>query len=179
MKRTKWWIRSVVAASVLALAPAVALAAGCGSPPDGSGNWMFVDDVALNMRKIASSSVMYGAYRDVDDEVNYTSSTKQDVKLTWYARRTWRYSASLKAWDAATDTSETQRLAITVDLPPMTEVVMQAAEAVRYDRFRFDAGCLWFNTLTHETLRAIADYGVEGSVRRTWYVARASFRSPW
>lgn len=179
MKRTRWWFRSLVVTLVLGLAPAVALAVGCGTPPDGSGNWMFMDDVALNMRQTGLSSISYGTSRVVDDAVNYDSTTMHGVRLSWTGWKTSKYSASLKAWTSSTDTKETQKLSAKIDLKPMYEALMVVREAVQHQYYAFDAGCLWFNTDTHQTIKGIAQYGVEGSVRRTWPEATVKLRRAW
>lgn len=179
MKRSRWWIRNVLVALLLAVAPAVALAAGCGTPPDSSGDWLFMDDVALNMRRVSQSSIFYGTYRVVDSAVNYESATRRDEVLSWTGTADTSYSASLKAWGAGTDSSKKQVLRTTFDLPPMYEARLQVRQAAQYDYYRFDAGCVWFNTDTHKTVTAIAQYGINGTVRRTWNQSSLTFQTAY
>ena len=179
MKTTRWWIRSLLVVAVLGLSPAIALAAGCGSPPDGSGNWMFMDDVALNMRRVGQSSVFQGAYSTVGSAVNYDAEPSLGEKLSWTLSHSASYSASLKAWDGSSNTSHKKTLQVVFDLPAMHEARLLVRPMAQYDYYEFDAGCVWFNTSTHRTTTAVADYGVSGSVRRTWNESTLKFRSVW
>lgn len=177
MKRSRWWIRSALVALLLGLASAVALAAGCGTPPDNSGDWLFIDDVALNMRRVAQGPVAYGTYSTVARYANYGSTTMEDVSLSWTGRATTTYSASLKAWAGSSDSSKTQTLRVKFDLPPMREARLLVRQASQYDFFQFDAGCIWLNTETSAKRTAIADYGVKGRVQRAWNESTLTFRS--
>lgn len=179
MNTTRWWLRSMVVALAMALAPAVALAAGCGTPPDGSGDWLFIDDVALDMRRVAQGPVAYGTYSTAGRRANYESTTMRDVTLSWSGRATTTYSASLKTWAGSTDSSKKETLRVTFDLPPMHEARLRVRAASQYDFYRFDAGCIWLNTRTYDKHTAIADYGVEGRVLRTWHESTLSFRSAY
>ena len=163
----------------LGLSPAVALAVGCGTPPDGSGNWLFMDDVALNMRQTGVSSISYGTAQVVDDAVNYDATTMFDVPLSWTGSTSSQYSASLKAWTSSTDTKVKQRLSAKIDLKPLYEALLVVREAVQHQYYEFDAGCLWFHTETHQTVQGVAEYGVVGSVRRTWPEATVKLRRAW
>ena len=171
----RWTVRLILALLALAL-PAVASAASCGSPPDRSGAWHFVDDVAMNMRLVASGPVAYGTWDTVDRKSNY-ESTARSVTLSWSGTSTVSYSASLENWAGKTDTRRRESVRVSLDLPPLKEARLRIREASRYDFYQFDAGCVWFNAETNRYRRVIVDYGVSGSVQRTWHQSDVSIRT--
>lgn len=179
MKRSRWWIRSVLVALLVGIAPTVAMAASCGTPPDNSGDWLFIDDVALNMRMVAQGPVAYGTYSTVARYANYGSTTLEDVSLSWTGRATTTYSASLKTWGGSRDSSNSQTLRVKFDLPPLREARLLVRKASQYDFFKFNAGCIWLNTRTLAKTTAIADYGVKGRVQRAWNESTLSFRAAY
>lgn len=179
MNRVRMWlIRACIALAALAL-PAVAIAGGCGSPPDGSGDWVYVDDLALNMRLMSSSTIAYGTYDTVDRRSNYESSTLRNVTLGWSGYKTTTWSASLRNLGGKTNTRERETIRVTVDIPPFYEALLQIRDASRYDFYRFDAGCLWFNSRTHVYQTAVAQHDVEGNALRRWHAASVSMRTVW
>lgn len=177
MKRLRGWIaRIAVAAAVLAV-PAFAAAAGCGSPPDSSGVWYFIDDVALNMRIVAQGPVAYGTYTTVDRQSNYTSATHHDAVLSWSGYSSVKYSASLEAWAGSTDQRKRESIRVTVDIPPMKEALLRIRDASQFDYYTFDAGCIWFNSQTRTYRTEIVAYAVKGHVQREWHESSLSIRT--
>ncbi len=155
----------------------VAAAAGCGSPPDRSGNWQFVDDLALNMRMTSKGPVAPDIYSTVDREANYTALTRRNVSLSWSGYSTTSYSASLENWAGETDSRTKETVRATVDIPPLKEALLRVRNMTRQYFYTFDAGCIWFNTETHKQVTAVAQYDVPGSITRTWYESSVSVRS--
>lgn len=177
MKKSRvWLLRTALALAVLAI-PAFAAAAGCGSPPDNSGNWHWVDDVALNMRMVAQGPVAYGTYSTADREVNFSSATRRNAALTWSGYATVSYSASLREWAGSTNSRTTEKISVTVDVPPMKEALLRIRDASRHDFYEFDAGCVWFNAQTYKYQTAVAQYRVSGSANRRWHEASLSIRT--
>ena len=176
-------IRGSIARVLLALAllavPAFAAAAGCGSPPDSSGDWQFVDDVALNMRLMSSSATAYGMYDTVDRHQNDGSTTDRGVTLSWSGYKTTTWSSTMRNLAGRTNTRERETVRVTVDVPPLKEAQLRVRDASRVDYYRFDAGCLWFNTQTRSYRRAVAEYGVRGEATRRWHASSLSIRTVW
>ena len=173
----RWTMRVAIALAALA-APALAAAAGCGSPPDRSGDWHFVDDVAMNLRKVASGPVTTGTWDAVDREVNYESSTR-DVTLSWSGTTTVSYSGTLERWAGKRDTRRRESVRVSLDLPPLKEARLRIREASRLDFYEFDAGCIWFDADTNRYRRIVADYGVRGTADHTWHQSDVSIRTAY
>ena len=170
------FIPIVLALAALAIG-GVAAAAGCGSPPDRSGNWQFVDDIALGMRLTAQGPVAYDTYSTVDRESNFSSSTLANASLSWSGYATTSYSATLEDWAGKVDSRTKETVRLTVDVPPMKEARLKIRKATRHDFYTFNAGCIWFNTYSREQVTAVAQYGVSGSATRTWNQSSLSIRS--
>jgi hypothetical protein len=179
MKHFRGRFYSISLALVALAIGSVAAAAGCGSPPDSSGNWQFVDDLALGMQLSVKGPVAYDVYSTVDREANFSSSTLSNVSLSWSGYTTTSYSASIQNWAGEVDSRYKETVRVTTDIPPMKEARLQVRKATRQDFYTFDAGCIWFNTQTHESVTAIAQYDVPGSITRTWNESSLSIRSAY
>ena len=165
--------------AVMLLALAAYASAGCGSPPDRSGDWHWVDDVALNIRVVARGPRATGAYRTVERRSNYRSTSMRDVQLSFTGRSTTTYSASLKSLAGFTDKKTTETVRVTVDIPPMHEARLRVRTVSQYVRYKFDAACIWFNAETNRYRTAIADYGVRAGAMNEWDEVSVSYRTAY
>lgn len=169
--------RALIALSLALLLGAPALAASCNTPPSDTEPWHFVDYITRNRRLISTSDLFYGPHRTADSEVNWSSTTAEDVRLSWRGYRETRFSKSFEWFEGRNDTRERDGIKVTLDLAPQREALLKVREVRRFKYYTFDVGCLWFNEATEQYHSMIIDHNVSGHIESVWREGTVKTRS--